>query len=169
MSLWKHCTGKQRYYNLLRIREDKHNTHSFQRSCFLNALPKHCLSKNKYGRLLYVFSCLVWWYNAKGNLQFEMHSPEKMLQIAKVGYLQIFHNVNIISSRTAIIPLMLTILNSNKATNSSELLRIGGNTFAINFFPVPAMLPHPAPRCTSEVPSSSFPPSLLRSWCWILF
>lgn len=88
-----------------------------------------------------------------------MHSPEKMLQIAKVGYLQIFGNVNTISSRTVIIPLILTILNSNKTTNSSELLKIGGNTLAVNFFPAPAMLPHSASRCTSTVPSGGLVPS----------
>lgn len=88
-----------------------------------------------------------------------MHSPEKMLQIAKVGYLQIFGNVNTISSRTVIIPLILTILNSNKATNSSELLKIGGNTSAVNSFPAPAMLPHLASGCTSAVPSGGLLPS----------
>lgn len=88
-----------------------------------------------------------------------MHSPEKMLQIAKVGYLQIFDNVNTISSRTITIALILTILNSNKATNSSELLKIGGNTLAMNSFLTPAMLLHPASRCTSAVPSGGLLPS----------
>lgn len=88
-----------------------------------------------------------------------MHSPEKMLQIAKVGYLQIFGNVNTISSRTVIIPLILTILNFSKATNSSKLLKIGGNTLAMNSFPAPAMLPHPASRCISAVPSGGLLPS----------
>lgn len=37
-------------------------------------------------------------------------------------------------------------------------MRIAGNTFAINSFPVPAMLPLLASRCTSAVPSSSLHP-----------
>lgn len=80
-----------------------------------------------------------------------MHSPEKMLQTAKVGYLQIFDNVNTISSRTIVIPLILTILNANKAINSSELLKTLGNILAVAFFLEPAMLPDLAPRHTSAV------------------
>lgn len=91
-----------------------------------------------------------------------MHSPEKMLQIAKVEYLQIVGNVDTISSRTTVIPLIRTILNSNKTTNSSELLKADGNTLAVIFLLAPAMLPHPGTICSSLRKVTAF----LRSSCW---
>jgi len=95
-----------------------------------------------------------------------MYSPEKMLQIAKVGYLQIFGNVNTISSRTIIIPLFLTILNSTKAINSSELLKTGGNTLAVIFSLAPAMLPLLASRHASAVPCGRLLPSQTFTLNW---
>lgn len=49
----------------------------------------------------------------------------------------------LVAEQSQFISLILTILNSNKATNSSELLKTGGNALTINSFPMPAILPHP--------------------------
>lgn len=83
-----------------------------------------------------------------------MHSPEKMLQIAKVGYLQTWGNVKTISRRTIIILLILTSPNYNKAVNSSELLKTSGNILAVTILLALATLPHQASRYTymSAVP-----------------
>lgn len=75
-----------------------------------------------------------------------MHSPEKMLQIAKVEYLQTWGNVKTISRRTIIILLILTSLNYNKAVNSSELLKTSGNILAVIILLAPATLSHLASR-----------------------